>query len=100
MLSRIFQAIFKTPGKVIVNGVEHTGRKFQLVVDGMVVDEFTSHPAIEILGDVETVETVSGDVNANNLVKGSIKTVSGDVRIKQAGSVQNIQTVSGDVEIN
>lgn len=98
--SRIFQAVFKTSGRVKVNGVEYTGGRISLVVDNNVVTSYTNFPTIEVLDNVDSIETVSGDVRAHKLVQGRIQTVSGDVSIRSADTVQSIRTVSGDVTIN
>ena len=100
MFTRLFQAIFKTPGRVKVNGVEYTGRRFSLAVDNRVVETYTDFPTIEVLDAVDTIETVSGDVRAHKLVQGRIQTVSGDVTVRSADTVQSIKTVSGDVTVN
>lgn len=98
--SKVFQAIFKTSGRVKINGVEYTGQRISLVVDNNVVTSYTNFPTVEVLDSVDTIETVSGDVRAHKLVQGRIQTVSGDVNIRSADTVQSIKTVSGDVTIN
>lgn len=99
MFTRIFQAIFKTPGKVRINGVDYTGRQFSLTVDGNEVATFTTHPTIEVLDNVESVQSVSGNIHAHKTVTSEIKTVSGDIRVDSASGVKSIRTVSGDIKI-
>jgi len=90
-------------GKVYVNGNLVKGsendKTINILIEGnvdRVEIDYCSNIVIE--GDVKSLNSTSGDVNANN-VTGDIKTTSGDVKIK--GDVGgSVNTVSGDVEAN
>lgn len=98
MLSKIFQAVFKSTGKIKVNGQEYTGQKFTLMVDDNVIQTYTEFPKIDILENVETIDSVNADITAHKLVGAHIKTVNGDVKIESSGNV-TIKTVNGDIKI-
>jgi hypothetical protein len=92
-------SIVVSNGKIIVDGKDVTpeGKEINLVVAGNVekleVDFCTK---IAITGDVENVNTKSGDVDITGNVNGSIQTMSGDV---DCGNVSgSISTMSGDVK--
>lgn len=93
--------------KIVINGTQISGgsiliRDGKVFIDGKELDENkvssminNANIKIEINGDVEQVDTVSGDVVVNGLVGKNINTVSGDVR---AGSVYGyVSTVSGSI---
>lgn len=91
-------------GTVVVNGVSITGDMVggdivigdKVVVGGKELDISLGRTVeIKILGDVDTVETVSADVHC--ATAGSIKTTSGDVVVNHSVS-GNVSTMSGDVE--
>lgn len=104
--------------KVTIDGRDFVGRSItitddgKVVVDGKVVEGTLVGPvSVTIHGDVERVESVSGqvsiegsagnvqttsgDVEVNHSVLGSVKTVSGDVKANTIGG--SVNTVSGDV---
>jgi hypothetical protein len=87
-------------GRVVIDGKEFTGRNVKIdgnkvIIDGEVQDgELIGDVSIKVFGNVETLNTTSGDVTARNV--GSIKTTSGDV---ECGNVSgSISTMSGDVD--
>lgn len=90
-------------GKVYINGNLVKGgdndKTINILIEGSVdkLDiDYCSNIVVE--GDVRSLNTTSGDVNANN-VTGDLKTTSGDIKIK--GNVGgSVNTVSGDVEAN
>lgn len=98
MLGKIFQAVFKSTGKIKVNGQEYSGTKFTLMIDDKVVQTYTEFPKIDILENVETIDSVNADITAHKLVGEHIKTVNGDVKIEVAGNV-SIKTVNGDIKV-
>lgn len=88
---------------ITVNGVAFSGKNVSIhngvvTVDGVVQDaKFTTEPVIkvEISGDVEKLETISGDVTVNGSV-GRVKTTSGDI---ECGDIAgNAETLSGDIK--
>lgn len=64
-------------------------------IDSLKVDTCNK---LEIIGNVTNVNTVSGDVDINGDVSGSIQTVSGDVKCKNVSG--SINTLSGDINLN
>lgn len=64
-------------------------------IDSLKVDTCNK---LEIIGNVTNVNTVSGDVDINGDVNGSIQTVSGDIKCKNVGG--SINTLSGDINHN
>jgi DUF4097 and DUF4098 domain-containing protein YvlB len=67
-----------------------------VTVNGDVQQLETVSGDIEVHGNVGTLSTTSGDVDVSLDVKGGVTTVSGDVEV--AGSVAgDINTVSGDI---
>lgn len=64
-------------------------------IDSLKVDTCNK---LGIIGNVTNVNTVSGDVDINGNVSGSIQTVSGDVKCKNVGG--SINTLSGDINHN
>lgn len=91
-------------GTVNINGKSYQGQNVSVVNNKVFVDgvEVTDNEVvkakeikIEVYGDVNQVETVSGDIIVSGNVE-NVKTVSGDVKV--FGSVtSNIKTVSGDI---
>ena len=64
-------------------------------IDSLKVDTCNK---LELIGNVTNINTVSGDVDINGDVNGSIQTVSGDVKCKNVGG--SINTLSGDINHN
>ncbi len=62
-------------------------------LDTLVVDNAN---AIEINGDVNSIRTISGDIDCTGEIHGDVNTTSGDVECGNVGG--NIRTNSGDVE--
>lgn len=85
-------------GKVIVDGQDVTPveKEIYITVDGPVQNlKVDACSTITINGDVETVETGSGDVSCGN-VKTDVTTGSGDVECKEIGG--SVRTGSGNVK--
>lgn len=86
--------------KVIIDGREFTGRKFEIngdkvIVDGIQVDgNLVGNISISVYGDVESIETTNGEVNISGN-SGDIKTVNGNVSV--TGDSGNIKTVNGNI---
>lgn len=71
-------------GKVIVDGVEQ---------EGSLINDIR----IDIIGDVDTIETTNGDITVSGNVD-KVETVNGDI---QASSITGkIRTVNGDIISN
>lgn len=93
-------------GKVTVNGnvFQTNGSSFSINGNGNVIINGETVLTVEsknievnIVGDVENLQTTSGDINVEGVVNGSVKTVSGDIQVK-GGVTGDVQTVSGDVK--
>lgn len=104
-------------GNVTINGKTYSGNNIiisngKVIVDGAEQSEVLEHNiVVNVTGDVQSLETTSGDVNViggvSNIqttsgdvqcesVSGDVKTVSGDVNVR--GNVAgNVKTVSGDI---
>lgn len=110
------KSVFRKSSTITINGKVYSGSSVSIsngdiYIDGNNQLNISSEPVvnIEIHGDVEELETQSGDVRCRNIgelvttsgdvscsdVAGSIRTVSGDVNCANVGG--NIKTVSGDV---
>ncbi len=89
-------------GKVYINGKEvrlNTGKEnaptqVTVVVNGN-VNSIQKAYKVEVTGDAGDVQTVSGNVSIGKNVKGSVRTVSGDVTAQSIDGP--INTVSGNV---
>lgn len=95
----------------------YSGRNIQLVIDGEFITNLNGDINITVEGNVEHVDTVSGNVNVKclagdidsvsgpitieNIIGNNTKidTVSGSIRVKSANSIGKIDTVSGSVNI-
>lgn len=92
-------------GKEVVSNFQGGSVTFingRLIVDGKDVslDDFQNQPTVNITveGNVDRVETSSGDVTVNGEV-GSVKTTSGDIEVACAVVEGSITAVSGDVNV-
>lgn len=93
-------------GKVVINGkvIETNGKALSIDGSGNVIIDGNTVYAVEdkkievlITGDVENLQTTSGNVNVEGNVSKNVKTVSGNVRV--SGEISgDVQTVSGDVK--
>lgn len=87
-------------GIAIINGTAYTANSVhinngEVIVDGEVAGGIgTQKITVNIEGDVESIETGSGDVSVNGSVR-DIETGSGDVECRVVNG--NIRTGSGDV---
>lgn len=94
------QMHIKTSSRVVINGKSFMGNDIQINNGKVYVDNFqlsgvlSSPIKVEVHGNVEYLETGSGDVDARSI--GKIKTGSGDVTCGDV--IGNITTGSGDVE--
>lgn len=87
-------------GTFNVNGKTFSGNNVSIVngkviIDGKEQADFPDQPIkVDIHGDVDKIETESGDVNCHG-VAGRIATQSGDI---ECDNIQgNVSTMSGDV---
>ena len=89
--------------KVIIDGVEVTDKN---AIDGKIINITIDSPvdklhvdaceSIKIIGNVGDVSTLSGDVDIEGSVSGSVKTMSGDV---DCGAISgSVTTMSGDIK--
>lgn len=93
-------------GTIVINGTTYSGNNIQIsndkvVIDGQVMSGHSGERTLNIVveGSVETLSTVSGDIQVNGPVGDSITSVSGDINI--AGNViGDIKSTSGDVTIH
>lgn len=92
--------VFSKSSRLQINGREFSGHNIRLdgnkvVVDGVIQDgELVGDIKIDIHGDVERLDSGSGDVTISGSC-GVVQTMSGDV---ECGDVSgNIKTMSGDV---
>jgi hypothetical protein len=88
-------------GTVRVNGVSYSGNSINITngrifVDGIEVETDQKNIKIEVSGDVQLLQADACDSIIINGKVGPIKTVSGDVHVKDS-VVGNINTVSGNV---
>lgn len=112
-----FTNIFaKKKSKIVINGVEYSGKNIQIndthvIVDGQIItSSITPNISIKIYGDTDSVRTTSGDVEVTGVtgsvetvsgditcgaVLGSVTSTSGDIHCKDIGG--NVRTVSGDI---
>jgi len=85
-----------------INGVEYTGNDIvinngNVTIDGKLQKQLLNEPkiTIQIIGDVGSIQSSSGDVSVRGTVSGGITTASGDI---QCGDVTgSVKTVSGDI---
>ena len=85
-------------GKVIVDGkeVECKEKEIHISVTGDVDTIETASGDVEVSGDANIVSSTSGDVVVKGSVNGDVETVSGDVDV--CGDIHGkVTTVSGDV---
>jgi DUF4097 and DUF4098 domain-containing protein YvlB len=103
---------------IIVNGVRYSGNSVtinngKIIIDETTIpeDEKTVYISIEgnvtnlkvdaceiitVTGDVEHLETISGDVNCK-AITGNVTTLSGDVKCSAVNG--NVTSMSGDVKV-
>ncbi|QFT40052.1 MULTISPECIES: hypothetical protein [unclassified Vibrio] len=103
-------------GSVSIDGRSFTGRSICIIGDKVIVDgveqagELVGDIQVKVDGNVESLQTISGDVVANDIgsvtttsgdvecqsITGNVKTISGDVRSRQIGG--SVNTVSGSIK--
>lgn len=86
-------------GNVIIDGKtvdEIEEKKIEVFVTGEVESLQTTTGNITIDGNVgKNVKTVSGDVRVHGIISGDVQTVSGDVKSEKI--LGNVKTLSGDI---
>jgi len=121
-MKQLFKALFKRVGSVIINGTNYYGSS--VVISGSVVGgdvyvdgvrqvgniSFNAPMSIKVEGDVERLETVSGNVQvagscgdvsstSGNVtcgaVSGDVETTSGAVKCSTVSG--KVKTMSGDI---
>lgn len=88
-------------GKIMIDGSNITSdeKVFNITVNGNIDSlKVDTCNKLEIIGNVSNINTVSGDVDINGDVSGSIQTVSGDVSCGNVGG--SLNTISGDISYN
>lgn len=114
-----FLARLRGGSTVTVNGRTYQGSSVSIIngrviVDGKEMSDESSSPKIEvsIQGNVERLETASGDVTVHGMVQGGLSTVSGDIEchavhgpvssvsgdIRCSSIAGSVSTVSGDIK--
>lgn len=97
---KLLKAIAKAVVEIKINSKSYFGREIEInqdniLIDGCVIQANTPKIHIEILGECESVSTMSGDVTVHGASK-SIDTQSGDVECGDV--IGNVGTMSGDVD--
>lgn len=91
--------IIVSNGRVIVGGTDVTpeGKEIIIVVNGNVDKlEVDACSKVTITGNANNVKTVSGDIEIQGAVSGSVSSVSGDV---DCGDIKgSVSTISGDIK--
>jgi len=123
-MGNLFKTLFRSgeTGTVIVNGKEYRGSSIsisgdnhgQIIIDGVAVSEgvcVAGPISITVHGDVDSLSTVSGDVEVYGncgsvastsgsvscgVVQGDVTTVSGSIRCADVGG--NVRSVSGSIK--
>jgi len=89
-----------TNGKVFVDGVElreGESKTINITVNGNLdVLKVDSCQKVMVMGTVNALSTISGDVDISGDVGDSVSTVSGDVECGNIGG--SVKTVSGDIK--
>ena len=85
--------------KISIDGIDVTPESLQvkIIVEGN-IDKINADNcnSISVTGSVNSISTMSGDVEIGGNVYGSISTMSGDVDCNNIGG--NISTMSGDIK--
>jgi len=102
MLWRTLMRIISKGAKTVINGQSYSGNNIQ-IKDGVVIidgvrqsGKLTGPITVNVDGDVESIETGSGDVTAKNV--GHIETGSGDIDCNDVSG--GVATMSGDIDCN
>lgn len=93
------RSISVSNGKVVIDGVDLTpeSKEINITVNGNIDKlEVDACNKVSIVGKVDNVKTMSGDVDIKGDVSGNISTMSGDVDCFNVGG--SISTMSGDVK--
>lgn len=91
--------IIVSNGKIMIDGKNITSddKVINITVNGDIDSlKVDTCNKLELIGNVTSINTVSGDVDINGNVNGSIQTVSGDVNCNNVGG--SINTLSGDIK--
>jgi hypothetical protein len=97
--SYIGSSVTISKGKIIIDGIDVTpdSKKIDIVVDGNISKlNVDSCDSLKVTGDVDTLSTMSGDVDISGNVTGNVKTMSGDVKCENIGG--STSTMSGDIK--
>jgi len=73
-------------GKIIIDGIDVTpdSKKIDIIVDGNINKlNVDSCDSLKVTGDVDTLSTMSGDVDITGNVTGNVKTMSGDIKYRK-----------------
>lgn len=98
----IFKTILSKGTTIQINGQTYSGKSViirdgQVFVDGGLASELDTYTiSVTINGDVQSVETASGDIEVVGDVTGRCETASGDITCGAVGG--DVSTMSGDVE--
>lgn len=91
--------ITMTNNKILIDGKDVTPSEKQIyiIVNGDINQlECDVAEEINVIGNVKSINTSSGDVTVAGGVQNSVLTNSGDVSVK--GNTGNVKTMSGDVK--
>lgn len=84
--------------EVRIDGVNVTPKdtlNVNIIVDGN-IESIEGAADVKVLGDADSVSTLSGDVEIGGNVNKNVKTMSGDVKVD--GHISgNVKTMSGDI---
>lgn len=86
-------------GKIVIDGIDVTpdSKEINITVNGNVEKlEVDACEKVSIVGKVDNVKTMSGDVDIEGDVSGNVSTMSGDVDCYNVGG--SISTMSGNVK--
>lgn len=89
----------KNNTSIIIDGQSYNGKKaeLKLFIDGKEQSgTFSGNIKIEVHGDCQNIETMSGDVQVNGEA-GFVKTMSGDIHCGKVSG--HVDTMSGDIII-
>lgn len=96
----LFNTRFKKSGNVVIDGKSFSGNDISISAGGKVIIDgvqqegsLINNISIQIYGDVESIETVNGDITTTGNIK-KVETVNGDV---SGGVIETASTVNGDI---
>lgn len=102
LVTRVTQTISNVNNsQIIINGVDVTpnDKVINISVEGNLdVLDVSVANQININGDVNSLTSVSGDVNVTGIVKGSLRTTSGDIECGNIGG--DVNSTSGNIDVS